>query len=310
MDRFRDTRLSPDVLAEIRRLHFQTRQLATEGIAGQYRTAFRGRGMEFEEVREYTPGDDVRAIDWKVSARMNMPYVKVFREERELTVMLAVDVSGSTLTGTRVQLRDELIARVGAVLTLIALMNNDKVGLVTYDSELQTFHPPRKARGAVWRILHEVMGSVEEHRAQAKAAPTDLAGMCDFLSKVLKRRSIVFLLSDFLDSSIGRTLGTLAKRHDVTAIVAGDPADSELPAAGLAELTDPETGLSRLIDTSDPHFRRSYRERAEARRRALRTILARHRVDRIELSTDRPFMPALVRFFGQRSSQRVVAARS
>ncbi len=308
MDRYRDTKLSPEVLAEIRKLHFHTRQLASEGIAGQYRSAFRGRGMEFEEVREYTPGDDVRSIDWKVSARMNMPYIKMFREERELTVMIAVDVSGSTLTGTRKYLRDELIARVGAVLTLIALMNNDKVGLVTFDTQLRTYHPPRKARGAVWRILHEVMGSLEENRTQSISAGTNLADMCDFLSKVLRRRSIVFLLSDFLDSGISRTLGTLSKRHDVTAIVAADPADIELPNAGLINITSPESGVTRLIDTSDPHIRKDYREKALYAKKALKTLMARHRVGLIELQTDEPFMPALAKYFGQRTTQRPAAA--
>ncbi|MCB0344557.1 MAG: DUF58 domain-containing protein [Bdellovibrionales bacterium] len=304
MDRYRDTKLSPEVLAEIRKLHFHTRQLASEGIAGQYRSAFRGRGMEFEEVREYTPGDDVRSIDWKVSARMNQPYIKMFREERELTVMIAVDVSGSTLTGTRNFLRDELIARVGAVLTLIALMNNDKVGLVTFDSKLRTYHPPRKARGAVWRILHEVMGSLEAQRVKSSSAGTNLADMCDFLSKVLKRRSIVFILSDFMDSSIKRTLGTLSKRHDVTAIIAGDPADLELPDAGLIKITDPETDVTSILDTSDPFIRRKYNEKAMQAKSELRTLLARHRVGRIELQTNQPFMPMLARYFGQRSSRR------
>lgn len=300
MELFGTTKIGPEILAEIRKLHFQTRRLANEGVSGQYRSAFRGRGMEFEEVREYRPGDDVRSIDWKVTARKRVPYVKSFREERELTVMIAVDVSASTFTGTRGQLRETLLAKVGAVLTLIALQNNDQVGLVTFSDTLQSYHPPRKARGAVWRILQEVLGRSDD---TASGGRTDLGALCLFLNSVLKRRAIVFLLSDFLDDNYETALGALAKRHDVTACIVTDPADVELPPSGLVEVSDPESGTAALLDCSDEPMRREFRramQEAEARRT---NILRRHRVNVINLQTDQPFMPALQLYFSRRTGR-------
>ncbi len=290
--------LTPDLLAEIKRLHFQTKRLADQGVVGRYRSAFRGLGMEFEEVREYFPGDDVRAIDWKVTARSQKPYIKTYREERELTVVVAVDVSASTLAATRGRIRADIVARVGAILTLIALNNNDKVGLVTFSDRIESYHPPRKAKSAVWRILHEVLTPTSANRA------TDIGGLCRFLSNVLTRRSIIFLVSDFIGESFELPLATLAKRHDVTALVVTDPADAELPKTGMVAVVDPETDERVLIDCADDAVREAYR--AEARRAHLHrsSLLRRLGVASVELATDRPFMSEIKRFFDRKAIAR------
>lgn len=291
MELFKKTELDPSLLAEVRRLFFQTRFLAEQGLAGAYKSAFRGRGIEFEEVREYVPGDDIRSIDWKVTARSRRPFVKNYREERELTVMIAVDVSGSMRTGTRAQLREELIAKIGALLTLIALNNNDHVGLVTYSNRVETYHPPRKARSAVWRILHEVL-------SPGPGTPrTDIAGLCSFLSNVLKRSSIVFLLSDFLDQQFEHSLALLARRHDVTAIRVQDPAEFQVPSAELIAVRDPETGNGAIIDTASTAVRRAFKDAAERFREEQRSVFRRNRVGLIDLRTDQPFIDPVKRYF-------------
>lgn len=301
MDLYKQTTIGPELLAELRKLHFHTRRLATQGIGGQYRSAFRGRGIEFEEVRGYVPGDDVRAIDWKVTARMNYPYIKSYREERELSVMIAVDISSSTATGTREQLRETLLAQVGAVLTLIALNNNDKVGLVTYSDRLETYHPPRKGKSTVWRILQEVLGHQE---LRHEATPhTNLFGLFSFLNSILKRRSVVFVLSDFFDTGFEQPLAALAKQHDVTGVVVRDPADFSLPQAGLVTVQDPESGEEVLLNCSSKSFRDRYQGLVLTAQQELRTLLRKNRVGILELMTNRPFMPVLRRYFEEKQHQ-------
>lgn len=294
MDLFKETKLDPRTIQEIKKLHFQTRRLADRGIVGSYRSAFRGTGIEFEEVREYSPGDEIRSIDWKVTARSGKPYVKSYREERELSVIIAVDVSASTLTGTQRQLRDTLIAKIGAILTLTALINNDKVGLITYSDRLETYHPPRKARSAVWRILHEVL----EPRGYRPC--TDLGGLFSFMNGVLKKRAIVFVISDFLDENYEKPLQALTKRHDVTAIIITDPADFDLPEASLVRVHDPESGVTSLLDTSDPKTRIEYQDNAGVLHSRLNSIFRKHGVGILELRTDKPFIYALREFFDNR----------
>jgi uncharacterized protein (DUF58 family) len=263
--------LSPSILAEIKRLHFHTRMLADQGLVGQYRSAFRGQGIEFEEVREYVPGDDIRAIDWKVTARSQRPFIKSFREERELTVLIAVDTSASTLTGTKVCLREQLIARVGAIIALVALRNNDRVGLLAFSDEIESFHPPRKGRSAVWRILHEVLAPQTVHRQ------TDFKEAAQFLNRVLKRRSIVFLVSDFhgLSAADIQPLSVLARRHDLTAVRVLDSTDYELPNAGLISIADVESGESALIDSSDQVVRARFQDMTAAARQNVMSLLSR-----------------------------------
>lgn len=322
MELFRQGAISPEVLAEIRRLHFHTKRLANEGVVGQYRSVFRGRGVEFDEVREYQPGDDIRTIDWKVTARQHKPFVKMFREERELTVMIAVDVSSSTQTGTKTQLRERLLAQVGALLTLIALRNNDKVGLVTFDSQPVTYHPPRKARSAVWRILHEVLVRISQENSRvipnnsgtsSTSSPpsrsdtrstTDLAAICRFLQNTLKRPAIIFLLSDFYAPPFEQELSILNKKHDVTAFQVIDPFDSQLPSLGLIEVYDRESQTARIIDTSSATVRKLYRENNEKWQQSLRMLFLRHNIGHVLLNTDTPFMPAIANYFTSRSMRR------
>ena len=295
--------LPKEVFAEIRRLHFQTRRLATEGLSGTYKSAFKGRGIEFEDVREYIPGDDVRTIDWKVTARSRSTYIKSYREERELTVMIALDISGSTMTGTRRQLKESLIARLGAVLALTALRNNDKVGLVTFSDVVSSYHPPRKARSAVWRILHEVLTPQVEHRG------TDLPAVLTLLRRVLRRSSVVFIISDFASPPYERELAMLAKRHDVNAFIISDPADLELPAAGLVTFTDPESGGTRIIDTGSAAVRREFSKLSDLRRQALIGAFMRLGIDHLDLKTNVPFSRDLRQFFDSKTAKRTAAVR-
>lgn len=291
--------LSADVLREIRTLHFQTRKLADQGVVGRYRSAYRGTGIEFEEVREYVPGDDVRRLDWKVTARSGKPFIKSYREERELTVMVAIDVSGSNVSGTRGMLRGSLAARVGAVLTLIALTNNDKVGLTTFSDRVECYQPPRKARGSVWRILHEVLAERSKERR-----PTNLAALFQFLSGVLKRKAIIFVISDYFDADYETALATLAKRHDVTAVVIGDPSDSKLPRSGLTLVEDPETGQRQLLDLSDKTYSRHFEEQAALTQKRRDDFFLRQGVGVISLRTDQAFMPKIRRYFELREHKR------
>ena len=298
MELYKSGTLPPEILQEVRKLHFYTNRLADEGVIGQYRSAFRGRGVEFEEVRNYYPGDDIRCIDWKVTARSGAPFVKLFREERELTVMLAVDVSRSTFTGSKAQLRAKSMAQIGALLTLIALRNNDKVGLVTFSDKLETFHPPRKARSAVWRILHEVLNpNAEGHK-------TDLAGFCNFLIKTLRRPAIVFLISDFICPPCERELAMLAQKHDLTAVYVTDPLDNELPKLGLLSLSNPETNQTVTIDSSDPIVSEVYKKHFADHRQTMERLFNKHGIGIIELETNRPLLAPVQQYFQKRRLMR------
>ncbi|OVE79744.1 hypothetical protein BVY02_02360 [bacterium J17] len=294
MELIKSSVLSPELLAEISELHFQTKKLADRSVSGEYKSAFRGRGMEFEDVREYAPGDDVRSIDWNVTARTHKPHIKSYREERELVVMIAIDVSASTRTGTRSQLRDHVAARVGATLALVALNNNDKVGLLTFSDKLESYHPPRKARSSVWRILHEALSP------RVYGSGTSLSELCSFLSKVLKRKAIVFIVSDFFDDDYETDLAVLSKKHDVTIFNISDPADIELPDAGIVELLNPETGQSLLIDTSDPKTRENYKRSSESKRNELKNVCRKYKVGQVDISTDKPFIQTIKRFLSQK----------
>ena len=286
--------LDPKIISEIKRLHFDTKRLAADIVSGEYKSAFRGRGIEFEEVRDYMPGDEIRAIDWKVTARMGKPFIKIYREERELTVIVAIDVSASTFTGTRNELRETLIAKIGAVLALIALRNNDKVGLVTFCDQVEHYFPPQKAKSAVWQILHEVL-------SPSKPKPnTDISQVSKFLNQVLKRSSVVFIISDFFSSDYEKNLAVLARRHDVTAVTVRDRADSELPNAGIVELIDPESGKKVEIDTSNKKTRKAYKDRCKQVYSETKDIFKRNKIGHIEVMTDEPFLDELRKFFGKK----------
>ncbi len=288
--------LPAEVLKQIKGIQLKTSHLVSSVLAGQYESAFKGRGMEFSEVREYQPGDDVRAIDWNVTARMGAPFIKEFREERELTVMLLVDVSASGEFGTVRRMKNEVAAEFAAVLAYAAIRNQDKVGLVVFSDHVEKFIPPKKGRSHVWRVIREILTHETSHRRVG----TRLDVALEFLSKVTARRTVTFLLSDFLSDGYDRALQIGARRHDVVAVRIADPRESSLPAVGLIELEDAETGEVILVDTSDPAVRAGFARLAGERDQALSQRLRRLEIDLVEIDTERPYVDALVRFFHKR----------
>lgn len=266
-------------------------------MLGSYRSVFRGSGIEFDEVREYEPGDDVRSIDWNVTARMGAPYIKKYREGRELTVVLAVDVSGSSWFGSATSKRD-LAADVTALLALAALHSDDRVALLLFSDRAERFVPPGKGRDHVMRIIREVLV------AEPRRSPTSIAAAARFVGQVVEKRSVVFVLSDFIDSGFERPLHLLARRHDVVAVTLSDPREQRLPAAGLIHVEDAETGAMRWLDTSDARVRSAHAELAERRTAERRRALARMGVDGLDLSTDRPYVPAFLGFFERRLARQ------
>jgi uncharacterized protein (DUF58 family) len=290
--------LPREVIRQIRRLQLKARRAVEDLLGGEYHSVFKGTGIAFEEVREYQPGDDIRTIDWNVTARMGHPFVKRFIEERELTVVLAVDGSGSQQFGTRAQQKREVAAELAAVLAFSAISNNDRVGLVQFTDRVERFLPPRKGVRHVLRLIRDVLFYQPEHRG------TSLREGLDFLNRVLHRRTIIFLLSDFLDRRFESSFKRTGRRHDLIAIRISDPREEELPAVGLLELEDPETGERRLLDTKSAAVRDAFRSAAEHRRTALRQLARQSRVDLIEVSTDGGHLDALIRFFRLRERRQ------
>ena len=286
--------LNPELFRKIKAIQIRTQRLVTDIFAGEYESAFRGRGMEFEEVREYMPGDDVRHIDWNVTARTAKPHIKVHREERELTVMLLVDVSSSGQFGSVQKLKNEVAAEVAAVLAYTAIKSNDRVGLIIFSDRIERYIPPKKGRAHVWRVIREILTFKPTRRA------TDLGGALEYLGKVVRRRAVIFVISDFLDKGFGERLRVAGKRHDVTAVTVTDPREVTLPRLGILELEDAETGDLLLVDTYDPNITEGFRVLA-ADGRTTRTDLFRSAdVGEIPVRTDEPYIDAIVRFFRAR----------
>ena len=288
-----------EILRTVRRIEITTRRAVNAELAGRYHSVFKGQGMAFSEVRPYAPGDDIRHIDWNVSARHQHHglFVKQFVEERELTVTLLVDMSGSADFGTKGRTKRRLLAQVGALLAFSAIKNNDRVALVLFTDEVELFVPPRKGRSHVLRVIREL---VEFH---PKKTGTNIGEALNFLGRVQKRRSVCFLLSDFLDTGFETPLKLMMARHDVVALRVVDPAERELPNLGLVELVDAETGAVQIVDTSDPRVRAAYHlSRARAETEAQRR-LRQLGCDAVELSTDGDFVAPLVGFFKVRSAR-------
>lgn len=299
------------IMERVRHIEIRTARLARETFAGQYHSVFKGRGMDFEEVREYVPGDEVRAIDWNVTARTGRPFVKKFREERELTIVLLVDLSASGHFGSVAQSKRELAAEVASVLAFAAVRNNDKVGLVLFSDEVEQYVPPRKGRSHVLRVVREILFF------DAKRRGTDVVRALEYANHVLKRRAVVFLLSDFLVplragageavpgtmTPLRRTLEITSRRHDLVGVVVSDPRETELPDVGRVLLEDAETGEQLAVDTHDPGTRRRFAEAAAARRAAVLSTLRGAGIDTLELSTALPYLSALLRFFQRRAAR-------
>ncbi len=283
--------LPADLLRKVRRIEIATKRLVDQGVAGEYHSVFKGRGMEFAEVRPYAPGDDIRSIDWNVTARMAHPFVKQYVEERDLTVFLAVDVSGSLGFGSRAILKRELAAEVAALLAFAALRNQDRVGAALLTDRLELFLPPRRRRTHVLRLVREILG-------RRAAGGTDLDHALGSTLATLKQRAVLFVVSDFIGFSGSRALQAAAARHDVVVIELVDPRDSELPRGGPMVLRDAETGAVALVRPRELAARHAAQRRGE--REELRRLTRRLGIDHLELRTDRPYLAPLVAFFAAR----------
>ncbi len=283
-----------ELFAKIRRLEIRTRGVVEDVFGGEYHSAFKGRGIEFAEVRPYQVGDDVRTIDWNVSARIGAPYVKLYEEEREQTLMLVVDVSGSGDFGSHAKLKREVAAEVCAVVAFSAVQNGDKVGLLLFSDRVERFIPPKKGRRHVLRLIRELF------TAEPAGRGTDVAAALDRTLRLLRRRSIVLVVSDFLDDGFERPLRALGQRHDAVAVHLQDPREEELPPMGLVALTDAETGETVTVDARSAAARRAFAEAAAARLRATRARLHAARVGVVPLRTDGDYVEPLIHFFRRR----------
>ncbi len=287
-----------EILKQVRRIEISTRGLVNEVFSGEYHSVFKGRGMNFAEVREYQYGDDIRSIDWNVTARNGEPFVKVFEEERELTVMLVVDVSASGDFGTRDRFKGEVAVEICALLAFSAIKNNDKVGLIIFSDRIEKFVPPRKGRRHVLRVLRELL----YHRPQGRG--TDIAAALDYLNHVQRKRAVTFLVSDFRDDGFDKPLAVAGRRHDLIAVRLADEREEELPAVGLVEMEDPETGRRVVVDTGARGFREAFKARAAAARAELGRRLRRSRVDVIDIHTGEAYDRPLMRFFQERERRK------
>ncbi|MGD2121224.1 MAG: DUF58 domain-containing protein [Gemmatimonadota bacterium] len=283
-----------EILKKVRFIEISTRGLVNEVFSGEYHSVFKGRGMTFSEVREYQYGDDVRSIDWNVTARTGSPFVKVFEEERELTVVLMVDVSASGNFGTEERLKGELAVELSAVLAFSAIKNNDKIGLILFSDRVEKFVPPRKGRRHVLRVLRELL----YHRPSGRG--TDISGALEYLSRVISRRAVIFLVSDFMDKDFFRPLSVAGKRHDLIAVRMNDAREKDLPSLGFVELEDPETGEQLIVNTSNRGFLQAFRDHARKAREELDRDFLRCKVDVIDVQTGRPYVEPLMQFFQKR----------
>jgi len=284
-----------EILRKVRRIEIRTRKLVNESLAGGYHSVFKGQGMEFSEVREYQFGDDVRSIDWNVTSRMGRPFVKKYKEERELTVVLVVDASASGTFGSAEQVKSEVMAEICALLAFSAIRNNDRVGLILFTDRVEKFVPPAKGQRHVLRVIREILF----HRPAGRG--TDLNGALEYLGRVIRRRAVVFLVSDFLTREFERSLRLVNRVHDLVALSVRDPRESELPAVGMVALEDAETGVVQVVDTGVPRLRQAFREAALAGQQRLRDLFRRLGIDTVELVNGEPYDVPLVRFFQERA---------
>ncbi len=284
-----------EILKRVRRIEIRTRGLVDQVFSGEYHSVFKGRGINFAEVREYHYGDDIRSIDWNVTARTGVPHIKVFDEERELTVMLVVDVSASGNFGTRERMKGDLAVEVCSLLAFSAIRNNDKVGLIIFSDRVEKFVPPRKGRRHVLRLLRELLYH------QPLSRRTDVDNAVEYLSKVIRRRAVVFVVSDFLAGSFDKPLAVAGRRHDLVALRIRDRRESKLPRVGFVELQDAESGDTLLVNTSNPAFRSAFRNLARQRLEDEDRIFRRCKVDVVDLVPGEPYLRPLMRFFEERA---------
>lgn len=280
-----------ELIQRVRRIEIKTRRLSNNVLSGEYHSSFKGRGMAFSEVRQYQIGDDIRSIDWNVTARKREPFIKVFEEERERTLMLLIDVSASESFGTKVQTKAELATEVAATLAFSAIQNNDKVGVLFFTDQIEKYIPPKKGRQHILTIIRELI------EIQPKGRGTSISTALEYLNGVQKKRAITMILSDFQDSDYQHTLKVAARKHDVTALHISDPSEWELPSMGIVPIADPETGTTGWINTSSSKQRRKYRERKEEQYNAFQNACKAAGVGRVQLKTDGDFAKALLHYF-------------
>ena len=290
--------MSPDIIKKVRKIEIKTRGLSRQLFSGEYHSAFKGRGMAFSEVREYQYGDDVRSIDWNVTARLNHPYVKIFEEERELTVMLLVDVSGSNRFGTHSQFKGELIAEVAATLAFSAIQNNDKVGMILFSDQIEKFIPPKKGSSHILRIIRELI------TFRPTSNGTDIAEALRYFSNAIKKRCTAFLLSDFYDDNYTDALKIAAGKHDLVAIRIADEREEQLPDMGLVKFYDPETDETVWIDTSDGRTRSDFASRYAGHVARVEDTLTKYNIDHVVLHTGEDYVKGLKKLFARRSAGR------
>ena len=302
-----------ELMAKVGKIRILTNKLIDDQLSGDYHSTFKGQGVEFDEVRPYTPGDDVRTIDWNVTAKTGLPYIKRFSEERELTILFLVDVSGSQGYGSVRRSKMELAAEVTALLALTAIRNQDKIGLILFSDQIVKYIPPRKGRDSVMRLVREVLAAED-----SATGGTDIAAALKFLNGVQKRRAVVFLVSDFLESRAAskrgeaesfplqfeKLLRATARHHDMVCVPVGDPAERELPDVGLVELEDPETGELVLVDTSSAAVRRRFAATASEENEALKRFFLKTGIDTLTIATDRPYIDEVRALFKRRARKR------
>lgn len=286
-----------ELMKQVGRIRLFTTRKVDEHLSGDYHSVFKGQGIDFDEVREYVPGDEIRSIDWNVTARMGHPYVKRYREERELTIIFLVDVSGSQCFGSGSKTKSELAAETTCILALSAIKNQDKVGLILFSDRIEKVIPPRKGRTAVVRLVREVLATEETRHG------TDIAGALRFLNRIQKRKAIVFLISDFQDKDFGKELAITARRHDVIGFPITDPRESTLADAGLIEVEDPETGALHLLDTGSRAIRERFGANARTELAELTSLFTRVRVDSRVLSTATPVFEGIRELFKKREKR-------
>jgi len=289
--------IAKEILKKVRRIEIVTRRFVNDVMAGEYHSVFKGRGMEFDEVREYSIGDDIRTIDWNVTARTGFPHVKRYVEERELTVMLVVDASSSSEFGSQKQFKGEISAEICALLAFSAIKNNDRVGLIIFTDKIEKFIPPKKGRKHVLRVIREVLAFRPEN------PKTNINCAMDYVNRVLSRKSVVFLISDFISEDYQKTLSIANRHHDLIAITITDPREMDLPPVGFLELEDAESGEIILIDTYDRSVRESFSQFAHTDHNNLLKQLKMMNVDVIPVSTDQPYADRLVQFFKERAKR-------
>ena len=286
-----------DLLKKVRKIEIKSRGLSNQIFSGQYHSAFKGKGMTFSEVREYQYGDDIRSIDWNVTARFNHPYIKLFDEERELTVILIVDVSKSNEFGTQKQLKQDLITELTAVLAFSAIHNNDKVGVIFFSSQIEKFIPPKKGLTHILRIIRELIDFTPKHNG------TNIKEALRFFTNVIKKKCTAFIISDFIDEKFEDALKIANKKHDLIALKINDLRERELPNVGLIKVKDAETGKSSWVDTSDAYLRQIYKQHKINKDAEINNLFSKHGIDAVDLDTDKDYVKSLSKLFKKRGSK-------